>query len=414
MFVSAALLAIAAIAPAKAERVYVPVLGLGDTTATQVWVSRGVKAARVATASEAGLLALDAKRAADVYAWVADKSLTQAPVIGEYDTFHAGAQPGMALAASYDRLLVGAANLSNQRATCEATLFGGAHEELARIPFEVEAKSLYREDGRAWTAKHAASAEVTCNQEFYPVAATTTSNDQRVIFAKGTGPNGPCFSGGASRVLVPQKQPDGTYVINVTGVFHQASLANPKGIVCVRAPADVSGSSWRLARIVFDWDVTVGPWWSKNKTGIHNLGYFFGNRYRSGVIGNFNGLGPNKSLIKNMQNFGMPAGSNTNVKTPYELINNKLYHTTYTFDASSKSARTDLKDSNGAIIKSMSQNASPGNNQTLVLDKYASTGVSDMVMVNEFGNYASNQSGHPEVPTPGWVYANLHIKFIPK
>jgi len=413
-FVYAALLALAGITPAVAEKVYVPVLGLaaadGSALPTQVWVNRAEKATRVSTTSEARLLAVDARSADDVYAWVNDGRLTQTPVIGSYDTFHEGARPGMAFDKGYDRLLVGAANVSDRRASCQATLFGAAHEELARIPFEVEAKGLYREDAAAWTRARVAAAEVTCDREFAPLGASTTASDStRVVFAKSTGPNGAC-----NKIVVPVRQNDGSWEVNVEGVFHQASLADPKAIVCVRAPADVSASSWRLARVTTDWDVTVGPWWSKHPDGIHNMGYFFGNRYRSGVIGNFNGLGPGKFLIKNMQNVGMPRGLNTNVKASYHLENGKLYHTSYTYDASNKAAHTSLQDSNHSVLKTLDQGANPGNNQTLVLDKYGSNGVNDMVMVCEFGNYNSHVPGHPEVPTPGWVYGNLHLRFVAK
>jgi hypothetical protein len=316
----------------------------------------------------------------------------------------------MAFDNGYDRLLVGAANVSDRRASCQATLFGAAHQELARIPFEVEAKGLYREDAAAWTGARVAAAEVTCDQEFYPLGASTTANDStRVVFAKGTGPNGSC-----TKVLVPVKQFDGSWQLAIDGVFHQASLADPKAIVCVRAPADVSASAWRLGRITVDWDVTAGPWWSKKPDGIHNFGYFFGNRYRSGVIGNVNALGPGKFLVKNMQNFGMPRGTNTNVKASYHVQNGELYHIVYTFDANNKNAHTEFQDSNHILLKAIGQNANPGNGQAVVLDKYNSSGANDMVMVGEFGNYNTHVPGHPEVPTPGWIYANLRIRFTPK
>ena len=62
---------------------------------------------------------------------------------------------------------------------------------------------------------------------------------------------------------------------------------------------------------------------------------------------------------------------------------------------------------------SLSQSTQPGG-QTLSLAKYGSQGQSDMVMIAEFGNYAKTYPGFPEVPTIGWVYANLKIRFVDK
>jgi hypothetical protein len=415
-FVYAALLALAGITPAMAERVYVPVIGVGaegNALATQVWVTRGAKATRVATATDTTLLSFEAKRAGDVYAWVADRNLTLSPVIAESDAFHAGAQPGMAIDQAYDQLLVGAANLGDAKASCQAMLYDG-DREVARIPFEVNAKSVYREDAAPWTSTRATSAQVSCDQQFYPLAAATTNNGSRVIFGKAIGPNGDCASDGKPMLVVPASQSDGSWVVDVRGIFHQASLADPKGIVCVRAPADLNGTNWRIGKLIIDWDVTLGDWWAKKPSGIHNMGYYFGNRYRSGVIGNFNGLGPGKYLIKNMNNFGFPRGSNSTDKESYQLVPHTLYHVTYTYDANNRHVHVDLQDSNHNVLKSLDQDAQPGNGQTMVLQKYSSSGVQDMMMVSEFGNYNALHTSEPEVPTPGWLYANLHLHFIPK
>ena len=180
MFVSTALLSLAVASAASAERVYVPLLGApaadGRAMPTEIWVANGAQVKtsvaagfvrglaaktrsfdvepggrmleRFAGAGEIGLVAIDADELA-VSAWVPSAdggSVSEVPVIGPHDSYVAGAEPGLQLGRDYDRLLVGAANVSDQAASCQATLFDGGDNEIARIPFEVPAKALVRED----------------------------------------------------------------------------------------------------------------------------------------------------------------------------------------------------------------------------------------------------------------------------
>jgi len=126
-------------------------------------------------------------------------------------------------------------------------------------------------------------------------AGTTASKNDRTDIAKGIGPNGPC-----TEKITLARAADGKYVLQRPGLLHQATSARPKGILCVRAPSPL-----KVSRARFEWDFLSGPWSARDKSGIHNLGYFFLDRYRSGVVGNVNAIGPNKNRIKWMQNVGM-------------------------------------------------------------------------------------------------------------
>jgi hypothetical protein len=444
MFVSAALLSLAATAPLAAERVYVPMIGAPDADgralATEIWVANGrAKSAvtagvlrggvvekarrfdvqpggrlldRVASAGEIGLVAVDAEELA-VSAWTAaadGSSVSEVPVIGAYDTYAPSAEPGLEIAQEYDRLLVGAANVSDEPSSCHAILYDESNNELARVPFEVPAKSLARHDAAGWLgAQRAAYAQVGCDRVFFPVAVTTSTNDgggTRAIFAKDSGPNGTC-----DRWVTPVPAVTGqAWLINIAGLFHQAtqgSSTNHKGIVCVKLPEP----ELRLGRAVFEWDVTVGPWNSKKKSGVHNLGYFFGERYRSGIVGNINFLGPTKSLAKWMQNFGMPKGSNTNAKAGF-AAQERLYHIVYTFDATNKTSTMLVQDSSRTTLQTITGKNAPGNNQTLVLRRYGKGNLDGLGLVLEFGNYGFQHL--PEVATFGWLYANLDVKLFAK
>ena len=214
MFVYAALLTLAASAPAGAERVYVPMIGAPDGNGrampTEIWVANGQEAKTAASAGfvrgagaksrsfevapggrlldglagrgEIGLVEVDAEEMA-VSAWIPagdGNGVSEVPVIGAQDSYHAGAEPGLEVAREYDRLLVGAANVSDRAASCQAMLFDESNAEIARIPFEVPAKSLARHDAAGWLgAQKAAYAQVGCDREFYPVAATTHDRRRR-------------------------------------------------------------------------------------------------------------------------------------------------------------------------------------------------------------------------------------------
>ena len=439
MFVYAALLSLAASAPVSAERVFVPVVGAPDGNGralpTEIWVNGGQAKAMVtagvvrggmvnkartfevqpggrlldhlAGAGEIGLVEVDAQELA-VSAWIGDgNGVNEVPVIGNYDVYHSSAEPGLEIARDYDRLLVGAANVSDKPSSCHAILFDESNNELARVPFEVQAKSLARHDAAGWLgAQRAAYAQIGCDRTFYPVAVTTSTGDDggtSAIFAKDTGPNGTC-----DRWVTPTQSATGqAWFFEISGLFHQATQQDAKGIVCVKLPQP----ELRVGRAIIEWDVTVGPWNSKQKSGVHNLGYFFGERYRSGIVGNVNFLGPNKSLAKWMQNFGMPKGSNTNAKGAFEA-QQALYHIVYTFDAHNKRSTLDVQNSARETLKTITGNNAPGNNQTLVLKRYGKGNLDGLGMVMEFGNDGFQHL--PEVATFGWLYANLNVRMFPK
>ncbi len=445
MFVYAALITLAASAPAGAERVYVPMIGAPDGNGrampTEIWVANGQEAKTAASAGfvrgagaksrsfevapggrlldglagrgEIGLVEVDAEEMA-VSAWIPagdGNGVSEVPVIGAQDSYHAGAEPGLEVAREYDRLLVGAANVSDRAASCQAMLFDESNAEIARIPFEVSAKSLARHDAAGWLgAQKAAYAQVGCNREFYPVAATTHTGADgatSAIVAKGTGPNGQCQKTVTLALLPGANQWGAT----AQGLFHQATGANPKGIICIKTPETL-----KIASAIFEWDVTVGPWSTRDKSGVHNAAYFFLERYRSGVVGNVNIVGPNKDLAKWMQNVNMPQCGrgltcNTVAKAAFKA-QRVLYHMIYTFDAHNKRVTWTIQDAARTTLATVTGNAAPGNNQTLIVKPYGNGNLAGLAMVAEFGNYRNQHK--PEEASLGWIYANWRVTMIPK
>jgi hypothetical protein len=381
--------------------------------ATKVWAADADGVGRQVAqraAAKAGLIAVEAGSAYDVSAWMTGargEILGEVPTFAESEVYAAGADVQLSdlpRARAMKSLLLGASNLSEQTAFCQATLFNRAGRRIAEIPFEVEPKSLARADAASWMGR-IDSARVTCDQSFFPFGVATEQGGLTPVFAKNTGPNGPC-----NQVLTLVPDTTGDYAVSQAGQFHDATKEKPKGILCIKAPKQL-----RVAKAIYEWDVKAGPW-SSRPSGIHNFGYFFLERYRSGVVGNVNALGPNKDFVKVMQNVGMPKGTNTNNKASYAVQRDQTYHLVYTFDAQNKQF-TQQVFLGGQQVVSFSKEVKPGNNQTLMITPYGKgESLAGLAMVAEFGNYVNTRHlpDHPEEATIGWKYSNFKMKLILK
>jgi hypothetical protein len=398
VLVYGALCALTLAIPAAAEKIYVPVLG-----ATKLWVASADGVNQKVSTGRVGLVAVDADSYASVRAVLDDR--LEVPAFTEEETYQAGLEVPLAdlpRPRAMKSLVVGAANLSEQTASCQATLSGPDGSRLGEVQFDVEPMSLARRDALAAVGGgRIGGVTVTCDQSFYPLAVATQGSGKPAIIAKGIGPNGAC-----TFFLTALKQPNGHYATAQTGVFHEATKANPKGILCLKATSSINAAS-----VLYEWDVYVGPWSPRDKSGIHNLGYYFLDRYRSGVIGNVNALGPNKSSLKIMQNINMTPGTNTSATTHYLLEQGQTYHVIYTYDAANKRATMQLL-LNGQSVANFGVNSQPGNNGTLIFKQFGTGNLAGMISSMEFGNYTNQH--HPEEATIGWKYSNFHMDITPK
>jgi hypothetical protein len=405
----AALCALTLAAPAAAEKFYVPVLGTtaagGEVLATKVRVA-GAEGADL-TPGRPALIAVEADSVEAVSAWMVNRAgqrVVEVPAFSEEEAYNAGVDvqigdlPRPRAIAS---LAVGAANLSDQTASCKASLYDADGILASQVAFDVEPRSLARKDGLAAGGRISA-VQVTCDQSFYPFAVAADKAGKQPIFAKGIGPNGAC-----TVWITLAKQTNGHYTAaTTTGFFHEATKAAPKGVVCVKAAAQLNVASAR-----FEWDVYSGPWSSRDKSGLHNLAYFFLDRYRSGVIGNINQMGPNKNTMKIMQNVGMNRGTNTNGKIGYTMQTSVVYHFVYTFNAANKRATLEAT-LNNLPVASFGVDAKPGNNQTLVIKPFGTGSLTGLSMTAEFGNYLNQH--HPEEASIGWKFGAFKVDMTPK
>ena len=393
-----ALCALTLAVPAAAEKIYVPVLG-----ATKLWVASADGVERAVPTGRVGLAAVDADSVENVRALLDDR--LEVPAFTENEVYRAGLEVPLGdlpRPREIKSLTVGAANLAERTASCVATFSRPDGSRLGEVQFDVAPMSLARRDALAAVGNaRVGGVTVSCDKSFYPLAVASSTAGKAPIIAKGIGHNGPC-----GIPVVALKQTSGHYTASVPGIFHEATKANPKGIICLKATEDL-----RIGKIVYEWDVTLGPWSSRNKSGIHNLGYFFLDRYRSGVVGNVNALGPNKDLLKIMQNISMPAGTNTNAKASYAMTTGQTYHVIYTYDATNKKATLQVQ-LGSQTVSNFSVNAQPGNNQTLILRRYGTGINTGLIQALEFGNYLGQHP--PEEATIGWKYANFKLDITPK
>lgn len=321
------------------------------------------------------------------------------------DVYEAGAVPGLALDADQRGWSVGAWNLEDRPASCQVTLFAD-DRVVGSFGLALAAGELRRRDAAAAIpgGEPPTYAQVSCDRTFHPVATANAAaaGDDAVILAKAIGPNGPC----REKVTLTRRD-DGKYVVDRIGLFHQATTAAPKGILCVRAPSPL-----RVARAVFEWDFLVGPWSPRDRSGVHNLAYFFLDRYRSGVIGNVNAIGPKKDQIKWMQNYSMPPCETgltcrTIAQRGHRFQADAVYHVIYVFDAAAKRATVTLQDSGRTTLATASGDIQPANS-TLLVSPYGKGDLAGLAMVVEFGNYLGQLK--PEEATVGWLYGNLHVE----
>jgi hypothetical protein len=324
--------------------------------------------------------------------------------LGPHDGYQRGAVAGLELDRGYERLEVGAVNLSAEPMTCVASLFAPDGGEVGRSSFRVDALAWWREDAAVEAGGRRASyAQVSCDRSFYPIAATSHGDGSDVELAKAMGPNGAC-----TEKIALARRADGKYVLDRPGLFHQATAARPKGILCVRAPAPL-----QVARATFEWDIYPGDWSARDRSGVHNLAYVFLDRYRSGVVGNVNAVGPNKDRIKWMQNYGMAVcGSgrpcNTTASRGYRLEPKRIYHLIYVFDAVAKRVTLTLQDSGRNTLATAT--GATGGSRTLAVTPYGKGELDGLAMVVEFGNYLGQHP--PEEATLGWLYGNVHVELI--
>ncbi len=392
-----ALIALAAAAPLHAAPVWVPVVGPQGadgqslTTKLRVAGSDGVTKSYSA-AGETGLLELEASQ---VDAWIQTARagrtfITRVPVISADNRLEAGATTFLNGLDHNDRNVakLGLVNLGAEAARCDVDfLSADGSLAAASATVVVPARSL-QQLGDALPESSAVTAKVSCGQPFYAYAVGVDRTTSEVSFATPE-------SALAVKTAKPQVTPKGTLVFNAPGLLHKATPQNEKGIINIPVP-----SALALRQMTIDWDVTLGPWSTKNPAGNHALLWLHRGKFRANTVANVNYYGPKKNFIKNNQNLDLPKTWNTNASGNVKLQTGQTYHFHYVYDATTEKIVITTSQ-NGRVLKTMRMDGSADNNTITV----PASG-----LVTEFGHYHFQEG--PEVASWGWSYSNLRVEMV--
>jgi hypothetical protein len=436
---SLVLTALAAV-PMQAAPVWVPVVGLqgagGRTLATKLWISnyagetrpyssvfrradgvvldegvqgtvpaeRAVFFNKASAREETGLLEIEA---ADlrVDAWIQTSRgrqtfMTRVPVISADVQTEGGATTFLN---GLDRNLakIGLVNLGAEAARCDVDFLGAdGNLAAASATVVVAAGTLQQFDDALGVLPqdHAVSAQVSCSQAFYAYAVAVNRATSEVSFAT---PESAMALKTALRAAARKAQTaidsKGTIIFNAPGLLHKASKQNEKGVIRIPVPQALA-----LRQMTVDWDVTPGPWSTKNRAGAHALIWLYRGKFRSNTVANVNFYGPNKNFVKVNQNIDLPQGANTNASGNMTLQQGRVFHFHYVYDMASNAIVVTVAQ-DGHVLRTIRLAASAANG-TLTVPAEG--------MISEFGHY-STQKG-PEVPTWGWSYSNLRVEMVQK
>lgn len=435
-FAASLVLAALAAIPLQAAPVWVPVVSLqgagGKPLVTKLWISnyagfagayssvfrqsdgavvdegvqgtvpaeRAVFFSKASTREDAGLLEIEA---ADmrVDAWIQTSRgrqtfITRVPVISA----DVQTAPDTAVFLNgLDRNLAkfGLVNLGAEAARCDLDfLRADGNLAAASATVVVTAGTFQQFDDALGVlpGDQAVSAQVSCSQPFYAFAVAVNRATSEVSFATPESEMAVKAATKSPRAAIATK---GTIVFNAPGLLHKASKQNEKGTIRVPVPQALT-----LRQMTVDWDVTPGPWSTKNRAGAHALLWLYRGKFRSNTVANVNFYGPNKNFMKVNQNIDLPQGANTNASGNMKLVQGQTFHYHYVYDAASMAIVVTVAQ-NGHVLRTVRLPASAVNNALTI----PAAG-----LISEFGHY-STQKG-PEVPTWGWSYSNLRIEMVQK
>ncbi len=435
-FAASLVLTALAAGPLQAAPVWVPVTGLqgtgGRTLATKVWISnyagqtqsystlfrqadgvvvdddiqgnvpgeRAVYFNKASAGEQTGLLEVEAADM-QVDAWIQTSRgrrtfFTRVPVISADVRTEGGAT---AFLNGLDRNLtkIGLVNLGAEAARCDVDFLNAdGNLAAASATVVVTAGTLQQFDDALGVlpADHAVTAQVSCTQAFYAYAVAVNKATSEVSFATPESAMALKAAVKAPKTSVDSK---GTIVFNAPGLLHKASKQKEKGTI--RIPVQ---QALALRQMTIDWDVTPGPWSTKNRAGAHALIWLYRGKFRGNTVANVNFYGPNGNFVKVNQNIDLPKGANTNASGGLQLAQGKVYHFHYVYDMPSQSVVVSVSQ-DGHTLKTI-RLASSATNGTLTVPAAG--------MISEFGHY-STQKG-PEVPTWGWSYSNLRVEMVQK
>src|SRR5947199_2740139 len=370
---------------------------IAESAPQKVKVGRVQVVDDAAVSGRTGLVAIEAESELQVDAWIETRHGRQSfmgglPIVSEANRFEVGGEAflnGVSQARTAQLALV---NVGAESASCsvdfvrlDGTLAGGN----AQVVLPAVSMKLFDEALGLREMTEDVSVRATCDQPFYAFSVEKNPGNSRVSFIS------PSDKVGLASLTAEATTP-GSIVFERPGQIHSATKDNPKLKLSVPVAKAVG-----LDRLVWDLDITAGPWNAAFPACAHNIAFFHRGRFRSNCFSNLNAFGPNKYWLKNNQNIDQPPGANTNNRINFRFQQGTTYHVNYVFDAVNKQVHVIVQEG-GHDVAHLDMPATAQNHLLTV----PSTG-----LVLEMGNL-TNQVGC-EVASIGWTWSNLRLTMFP-
>ncbi|MBW8876230.1 MAG: hypothetical protein JF614_14790 [Acidobacteria bacterium] len=348
-----------------------------------------------AESGRTGLLAIEAESELQVDAWVETRHGRQTfmgglPIISEANRFEAGSEAFLNGVSPVRTAQLALVNVGADSTSCsvdfvrmDGTLAGGN----AQVVLPAVSMKLFDDALGLSGMTEDVSVRATCDQPFYAFSVEKNPRNSRVSFIS------PANEAKLAPVTAEATAP---IVFERPGQIHFATKATPK----LKQAVPVT-KALQLDRLVWDLDITVGPWNAQAPACAHNIAFFHRGRFRSNCFSNLNAFGPNKYWMKNNQNIDQPAGANTNNRINFRFQQGTTYHVNYVFDAVNKQVHVILQEG-GHDVAHLDMPATAQNHILTV----PATG-----LMLEMGNL-TNQVGC-EVASLGWTWSNLRLTMFP-
>jgi hypothetical protein len=348
-----------------------------------------------AESGRTGLLAIESDSEVQVDAWVETHHGRQTymggvPIISEANRFEAGTAAFVNGVSRVNTAQIALVNLGAEAASCsvdfvraDGSLAGGN----AQVMVPAVSLSLHDDAFGLRQMQEDVSISASCDQPFFAFAVENNPRNARVTFIS------PASAIATSSAIEDDAAP---IVFDRPGQVHTATKDNPK----LKLAVPVTGKL-NLNRLVWDLDITAGPWNARQPECAHNIAFFHRGKFRSNCFSNLNAFGPKRNWLKNNQNIDQPAGSNTNAKIGFHFVQGTTYHVNYVFDAVNKMVHITIQQG-GEDVGHINMKATAQNHILTV----PATG-----LVLEMGNLL--QQAGCEVPSLGWSWANLHLQMFP-
>ena len=368
---------------------------LAESAPQKVKVGRIQVVDDAAESGRTGLLAIEAESELQVDAWVETRHGRQTfmgglPILSEANRFEAGGEAFLNGVSPVRTAQLALVNLGAESTACsvdfvrmDGTLAGGN----AQVSLPAVSMKLFDDALGLRAMTEDVSVRATCDQPFYAFSVEKNPSNSRVSFIS------PADKAGLAPVTAEATAP---IVFERQGQFHSATRDNPK----LKLGVPVS-KALQLDRLVYDLDITVGPWNAQAPACAHNIAFYHRGRFRSNCFSNLNAFGPNKYWLKNNQNIDQPAGANTNARINFRFQQGTTYHINYVFDAVNKQVHIIVQEG-GHDVAHFDMPATAQNHILTV----PATG-----LMLEMGNL-TNQVGC-EVASIGWTWSNLRLTMFP-